>query len=198
MDRYEKTARNLLKLAGIKINGDRPFDIKVNDKRFYKRALTQREIGFGESYMDGWWTSDKLDEMIYRLLSANIREKLTVTPTLVKSALIGTIVNQQKLTKAYKNAAAHYNIGNDLYELMLDKRMIYSCGFWDKAKNLDEAQEAKLDRICKKLYLKPGMSLLDIGCGWGGFAEYAAKNYGVKVTGISPAIEQVELAKKEN
>lgn len=196
MSDAKNTVEQLLGLAGIKINGQRPFDIQVHDERFYKKALTQREIGIGETYMDGWWSSRQLDETIAHLLAVNIQKDLPLTPSLVTTVAIGYMFNRQKLSRAYKNAAAHYNIGNDLYALMLDKRMIYSCGFWQHAKTLGQAQEDKLERVCKKLKLKPGMTLLDIGCGWGGFAEYAAKNYKVKVTGISPASEQVELAKK--
>jgi cyclopropane-fatty-acyl-phospholipid synthase len=196
MSKEKETIIKLLRAANIKINGNAPCDIQVHDERFYKKALSQRELGIGEAYMDGWWSSKQVDETVAKLLATNVRESLGITPTLLKTVLLGTIANQQKGQKAYKNASAHYDIGNDLYNLMLDKRMIYSCGFWQHAKTLDEAQEAKLDRICKKLYLKRGMTLLDIGCGWGGFAEYAAENYGVTVTGISPAIEQVSLAKE--
>lgn len=196
MTKEKATVIKLLSAANIQVDGSKPFDIQVHDDRFYKKALSQRELGIGEAYMDGWWSSKQLDETIARLLSVNIRESLPITPVLIKSVVVGAVANQQKQTRAYKNASAHYDIGNDLYSLMLGKRMIYSCGFWEKAKNLDQAQEAKLDRICKKLYLKKGMTLLDIGCGWGGFSEFAAKNYGVKVTGISPAIEQVKLAKE--
>jgi cyclopropane-fatty-acyl-phospholipid synthase len=191
-----KIIEQLLQDADVKLNGTRPFDIQVVDDRFYARVVSQRELGIGEAYMDGWWTSRQLDETTARLLAVNIRQKLPITPALVWSFIVSRIANQQKINRAYKNAAAHYTIGNDLYERMLGKRMIYSCGFWQNAKNLDEAQEAKLDRICKKLYLQSGMTLLDIGCGWGGFAEFAAKNYGAKVTGVSPVIEQVEVAKK--
>ena len=103
-------------------------------------------------------------------------------------------MNLQKKSKAYKIGRRHYDIGNDLFTLMLDKRMIYSCGYWKDAKNLDQAQTAKLDLICKKIGLEPGMSVLDIGCGWGGFAKYAAEKYNVNVVGITISKEQAELA----
>jgi cyclopropane-fatty-acyl-phospholipid synthase len=196
MKNAKQTAEQLLGLADIKINGSRPFDIQVHDERFYKRALSQGELGIGEAYMDEWWSSKHLDETVARMLATDVRGKIPMTPSLAKLVITSTIANHQSSGKAYKNAAAHYNVGNDLYSLMLGERMIYSCGFWQNAKTLDEAQDAKLDRICQKLSLKPGMALLDIGCGWGGFAEFAAKNYGVEVTGISPASEQVELAKE--
>ncbi|HSX45781.1 MAG TPA: cyclopropane fatty acyl phospholipid synthase [Candidatus Saccharimonadia bacterium] len=196
MDKARETVERLLKPADVKINGKRPWDIQVHDERVYKRVMSQGELGAGESYMDGWWSAKQLDETIARLLLSDIRKHLPITPSLIKTVAIGVLKNNQRLNKASKNAVAHYSIGNDLYEAMLDKNMIYSCGFWQDAKNLDEAQIAKLDRICQKLQLKKGMTVLDIGCGWGGFAEYAAKNYGVKVTGITPVKEQVDLAKQ--
>lgn len=187
---------SLLAMADIKINGRRPFDIQVHNDRFYRKVLAERELGLGEAYMDGWWDSKQLDEFINKILSAGLKDKIKITPSIVKTFLVSYFVNRQTQLRAKKNAAFHYNIGNDLYERMLGKRMVYSCAYWNGAKNLDQAQEAKLDLICRKLQLKRGLTLLDIGCGWGGFAEFAAKNYGVKVTGITPAEEQVKLAEK--
>jgi cyclopropane-fatty-acyl-phospholipid synthase len=196
MSSAKKVVQNLLSLADIEVNGSRPFDIQVHDERFYKSILTQRELGMGESYIDGWWTTKRLDEVVERLLSAGVREKLKITPQLATVVAWSVIKNKQTVSKARRNAEHHYNIGNDLYEQMLGKRMIYSCAYWKNATNLDDAQEAKLDLICQKLQLKSGMTLLDIGCGWGGFSEYAARKYKVSVTGITPAREQFELAQK--
>lgn len=192
----KQTVKKLLKLADVEVDGRRAFDIKVNDERAYDSVLRQGSLGLGESYMDGWWDAKQVDQFICRVLSANLRDKAKITPSMAVNFAAGYVMNRQSVKRARRNAAHHYNIGNDLYELMLDKRMIYSCGYWKDAKTLDEAQTAKLDLICRKLHLKKGMKLLDIGCGWGGFAEYAAKEYGVEVTGISPAAEQVKLAKK--
>ncbi|HEX4774043.1 MAG TPA: cyclopropane fatty acyl phospholipid synthase [Candidatus Saccharimonadales bacterium] len=196
MSDSKSTVEQLLKLGDVKINGQRAWDIQVRDERFYKRVLSQGDLGVGESYTDGWWSSNQLDETIARLMATDIRANLHISPALIKTIAVGYIFNRQRLKRAYKNASTHYSVGNDLYSLMLDKRMIYSCGFWQNVKNLDEAQEAKLERICQKLQLKKGMTLLDIGCGWGGFAEYAARNYGVKVSGVSPVKEQVEVARE--
>src|SRR5476651_984100 len=154
MNKTQATVEQLLAAGNIKINGSKPYDIKVHDERFYKKALTGRELGIGEAYMDGWWTSGQLDETVARLLSVDIREKLPITPVIVKSVLVGAVANRQKLGQAQKNASAHYNIGNDLYEKMLDKRLLYTCAYWEKAKTLDEAQEAKIERVCQKLHLK--------------------------------------------
>jgi cyclopropane-fatty-acyl-phospholipid synthase len=192
----KKTVGYLLSLADIKLDGRRSFDIKVNDERLYSRILRQGELGLGESYMDGWWDVRRLDELISRVLAANLRQKVKINPALARSFALAFILNRQNVKRARRNAAHHYDIGNDLYERMLDKRMVYSCGYWQTATTLDEAQTAKLDLVCRKLHLKKGMKLLDIGCGWGGFAEYAAKHYGAIVTGISPAAEQVKLAKQ--
>lgn len=195
-----KSPRDILEplftAADIEINGSRPYDIQVHDERFYKRALSQRELGIGEAYMDGWWSSAQLDETVARLLAVDVREALPISLALLRTAIASMLVNRQSRNKAYDNASAHYDIGNDLYKRMLDKRMVYSCGFWEDATTLDQAQTAKLDRVCKKLHLEKGMTLLDIGCGWGGFSKFAAENYGVIVTGISPAIEQVNLARE--
>lgn len=191
----KQTVEDILALADVKVGGRRPFDIKVHDQRFYKRVLAQRTLGLGESYMDGWWDVRRLDELIARLAGAGVRDKLKVTPGMVRTVAATTLFNRQNLGRAKRNAEHHYDIGNDLYKRMLDKRMIYSCAYWKSAKTLDAAQTAKLDLVCRKLQLKKGMTLLDIGCGWGGFSEYAAREYGVRVTGVTPAGEQVRMAK---
>ena len=106
------------------------------------------------------------------------------------------MVNLQKPSRAFQIGRHHYDIGNDLFSRMLDRRMIYSCGYWKNATTLDEAQEAKLDLVCRKLGLCPGMRVLDIGCGWGGTARFAAERYGVAVVGITVSEKQVQLAQE--
>ena len=101
----------------------------------------------------------------------------------------------QSKRRAFEVGEKHYDTGNDLFEAMLDKEMNYTCGYWHESDNLDDAQRAKLDLTCRKLHLKPGMKVLDIGCGWGAFARHAAKNYGVSVVGVTVSKEQVELAR---
>lgn len=196
MSGAKKTIENLLALADIKIDGPKAHDIQVHDNRFYGKVLRAQTLGLGESYMDGWWDCPSIDSLIAKLYAAKVRDNVAINPTLVVFGLAGKVVNYQTAAKARRNASAHYDIGNELYARMLDKRMIYSCAYWKETTSLYEAQEAKLDLICRKLHLKPGMSLLDIGCGWGGFAEYAAKKYGVTVTGVTPAAEQVTLARE--
>lgn len=194
MNSAERRVKELLKMAGINIGGSNPQDINVYDKRFYSRVIRYRELGLGESYMDGWWDCKNIDQLIARLLSINIRQQVKVSPLLLLAALPAQF-KTQSIKGARQNAKHHYNIGNDLYQRMLGSRMIYSCAYWQGAKNLDQAQDNKLDLICRKLELKRGMRVLDIGCGWGGFAKFAATKYSVNVTGITPASEQVKLAR---
>ena len=186
--------KQLLAQADVKIGGSRPQDIVVHDERLYNRVVRYRELGLGEAYMDGWWDCKRIDKLVANVLTTDLRSSLKLSPSIILAAAPG-LINQQTLQRARANAEHHYNIGNDLYERMLDKRMIYSCGYWQNARTLDEAQEHKLDLICRKLQLKKGMTILDIGCGWGGFAEFAARKYGAVVTGISPAAEQVKIAR---
>ena len=185
---------SLLDRAGVPLNGPEPWSLHVHDERLWDRIFRDRELGMGESYMDGWWSCERLDELLTRVLESDVQSGLKVTPKLLAHVAASRLINRQSLRRAGDNARAHYDIGNDLYETMLDKRMVYSCGYWQTATDLDSAQEAKLDLICRKLHLEPGMRLLDIGCGWGGLAQYAAEHYGAHVVGISPAGEQVKVA----
>ncbi|GJM37198.1 MAG: cyclopropane-fatty-acyl-phospholipid synthase [Acidimicrobiales bacterium] len=192
----ESVGRTILARAGVTVGGDAPHDIAVHDERFYDRALSDRELGLGESYQEGWWDANELDEFLTVVQTADLRSLVKPNLGMARAALGARVRNQQSKRRAAANAQAHYDIGNDLYERMLDKRMIYSCGYWREATDLDTAQEAKLDLICRKLGLERGMRLLDIGCGWGGFAQFAAERYDVHVTGISPAREQVAVARE--
>jgi len=187
---------SLLIPADIRLNGDRPWDIQVHDSRLYKRVMREGSLGFAKAYMDGWWDCQHLDELFTRLVSAEINQKIAGLwrLKLVFRALAYRLINFQSIQRAFMVGERHYDIGNDLYVKMLDPHMMYSCGYWAEAKTLAQAQEAKMDLICRKLKLQPGMKLLDIGCGWGGMAAYAAKHYGVEVMGITISQEQQKLA----
>ncbi len=186
----------LLERAGVPIDGAERWSVRVHDERLWQRLVGQRELGMGESYVDGWWDADHLDEAVVRVLEANIRDAIRPRPKLLATAAKSVIQNRQTVRRAHRNAHHHYDIGNDLYAAMLDTRMVYSCGYWPRTDDLDAAQEAKLDLICRKLHLEPGMRLLDIGCGWGAFVEFATERYGVRAVGISPAARQVEFARE--
>jgi len=195
-NKFKKVTEKILSLAGIELNGKNPWDIKVHNENFYKRVLAGGSLALGESYMDGWWDCKKLDEFFYRILRADIKKSVRGMKYLMLIALKSRIINLQSESRAYKIGKHHYDLGNELYQSMLDKRMVYTCGYWKEARNLEQAQEAKLDLVCKKIGLKKGMKVLDIGCGWGSFAKYAAEKYKVKVVGITVSKEQVELGKK--
>jgi cyclopropane-fatty-acyl-phospholipid synthase len=155
--------------------------------------MTRGTLALGEAYMDGWWDSPEVDQFLYRLIRADVQSKVKIDLALLVSTARGALVNMQRL-RATEVGEKHYDIGNDLYRLMLDPRMIYSCGYWKNANSLVEAQEAKLDLICRKLGLEPGMRILDIGSGWGGFLKFAAERYGVEGLGITISKEQAAFA----
>jgi len=186
---------SLLKEADIKIDGNRPWDIKVHNEDLYRRVAASGNLGFGEAYMDGWWDCDQVDELIYRIIKHDLPGKAWHG---ISFSLIFHVLTHWKpaghKNKAFEIGEHHYNLGNDLFKLMLDKRMVYTCGYWKNVNNLDEAQDAKLDLVCRKIGLKPGMKVLDIGGGWGSFAKFAAEKYGAHVVNISVSKEQVDLA----
>ncbi|GBD87499.1 cyclopropane-fatty-acyl-phospholipid synthase [bacterium BMS3Abin03] len=195
-NRLKNTVQEILDFAEIEINGKHPWDIQVHNNQFYKRVLTEAELGLGESYMDGWWDCQKIDEMIDRVLRSKLDEKIKRKPSILFQLLLARIFNLQSKHRAFIIGEKHYDLGNNLFQLMLDKRMNYSSAYWKNAKTLDEAQENKLELICKKLYLEPGMRVLDIGCGWGAFGKYAAEKYGIEVVGLTVSKEQVALGKE--
>ena len=192
----ESLARKLLSLAGITINGNQPYDIKVHNEALFKRVLNEEALGLGESYMDGWWDCESLDQFVDKISRAKLEEKVKGNLKMQWHVLRSKLFNLQKHSRAYQVGQQHYDLGNDLYKAMLDKRMNYSCAYWKNAANLDDAQEAKLELICQKLGLKPGMTVLDLGCGYGSFAKYAAEKYGVQVTGVNVSKQQVELGRE--
>jgi cyclopropane-fatty-acyl-phospholipid synthase len=192
--RSRQIVTQLLSECGVRINGDAPYDIHVSNEDFYSRALLNGSLGLGESYMDGWWDTPDLEGFMYRLLSARIEQRVWTWRT-VAAACIASVFNLQKRARAFQIAERHYDIGNDLYECMLDRRMIYSCGYWESATTLEEAQEAKLNLVFTKLGLKPGQRVLDIGCGWGGALKFAADRYGIEGVGITVSQEQAEYAR---
>ncbi len=194
-DKYKELAGEILELAGVKINGSSPWDIQVHNNEFYKRAVTEGELGIGEAYMDGWWDSEKIDELIFRILAARLDEKIKRKFSISVKLLTALLFNLQSRHRAFIVGEKHYDLGNDLFINMLDKRMNYSCAYWKDAGTLDKAQEDKLELICRKLYLEPGMHVLDIGCGWGAFGKYAAERYNVEVTGITVSKKQAELGR---
>jgi cyclopropane-fatty-acyl-phospholipid synthase len=189
-----QAAQDFLAPADVRIDGDREWDISVVNPEFFTRVLSGGSLALGESYMDGWWYCGSLDQFFYKILRAELENHISFTWGLAWSYIKSKLLNLQAPSRAYTVGEVHYDIGNDLYRNMLDKRMIYSCGYWEKANTLDKAQEAKLELICRKTGLRKGMRVLDIGCGWGGFVKYAAEKYGVEAVGITISQEQAKLA----
>jgi cyclopropane-fatty-acyl-phospholipid synthase len=193
-----KALRELVALAGVRFNGDAPWDIRVHNPELYRRVLTQGTLGFGEAYMDGLWDADALDQLFHRLLSVDLDEKLIglARIRIGLEALRQRLFNLQTSERAFQVGEQHYDAGNDIFEAMLDPTMSYSCAYWAQAADLDQAQHDKLDLICRKLELQPGEKLLEIGCGWGGLAHHAASHYGVEVLGVTVSREQQQLARE--
>ncbi len=183
----------LFGMADVRVNGSRPWDIQVNRDDFFYRVLGCGSLGLGESYMAGWWECEALDQFFAKILQAGLADKACCLKNLA-GCLLARVYNYQKKSRAFEVGTRHYDLGNDLYRIMLDSRMIYSCAYWRHADTLEEAQEAKLDLVCRKLQLEPGMRLLDIGCGWGGMARWAAEHYGVSVVGVTVSRQQARLA----
>ncbi len=195
MMNFKPKMQELLDLAGIKINGNNPWDIKVHNPKLYTQVLSRGNLGIGEAYMAGWWDCEKLDEFFNKVLKVKLGQKIRPFG-LIFYFLKARLFNLQSISKSKKVAEEHYDLGNDFYKDMLDKRMQYTCALWDDAKNLEEAQEKKLDLICRKLKLKKGEEVIELGGGWGGFAKYAAENYGCNVTIYNISKEQVKYTKE--
>jgi cyclopropane-fatty-acyl-phospholipid synthase len=192
----ERLVRRLLEKAGIDVDGGAPHDIIVHDRRVYARVLRDGSLGLGEAYVEGWWDSQAVDETLTRILRARLADWAGTSWLQTASVLSTKIVNLQSRRRAPQVAEQHYDIGNDLYRAMLDRRLVYTCAYWNGAQDLEEAQEAKLDLVCRKLGLDAGMRLLDLGCGFGGLARYAAEKYGARVTGLTLSKRQVDLGRE--
>jgi len=185
----------LLAAADVAVNGGRPWDIQVYHPQTFNRFLAQGSLGIGDSYIEGWWDCEALDRLAERVLRADVLSRLPLSGTAF-AMMRARLLNLQSRRRAFQIAEAHYNLGNDLFEAMLDRRMTYTCAYWNGADTLDDAQERKLDLVCRKIALEPGMRVLDIGCGWGAFAKFAAERYGVEVVGISVSQEQIDLGRR--
>ncbi len=187
--------RDVLATADITIDGERPWDLRVKEPRAYERILRDGSIGFGEAFMDGWLDCERMDEFAYRAYRADLARRLE-TRTALFEALKVRINPFGSRSRSFEIGEKHYDTGNDLFEIMLDGYLVYSCGYSLRARTLDSAQLDKLELICRKLQLEPGMRVLDIGCGFGGLARYAAERHGVSVVGITVSTQQIELGKR--
>jgi cyclopropane-fatty-acyl-phospholipid synthase len=190
--RAGELCRELLAGADVIVGGDRPWDVQVHDERLWGRLLRDGTLGAGEAYVEGWWDVPAVDQFVDKAQRANLADALRDNWMIVPYLLRARVMNRQSLRRSFGSAQHHYDVGNDLYEKMLDERMLYTCAYWPGATTLEEAQEAKLDLVCRKVGLQPGMRVLDLGCGWGGFSAFAAERYRCNVTSYTVSREQVK------
>lgn len=181
--------------CGLTPNGTHQADPQIHRQEFFPRVLARGSLGLGESYMEGWWSVKDLDGFLCRLLERRLADSVRTLADLL-AHLKARFLDLQSGRRAYAIGERHYDLGNDLFSVMLGRRLVYSCGYWRDATNLDAAQEAKLDLVCRKLRLRPGMRVLDIGCGWGEALKYAAERYGVSGVGITVSREQADYARE--
>ena len=173
-----------LSAAGIRIDGPDTWDLQVLDNRFYDHVLAKGTLGFGESYMQGWWECAAIDQLIDRALSRGLKERATrlqARLTLLRLRLF----NLQAVGTSQRVAQVHYDLGNELFARMLGPTMTYSCAYWPAAATLDEAQDAKHELICNKLGLEQHHRLLDIGCGWGRLLAHAHERTKCRGRGVT-------------
>ncbi len=195
--REARLVQTLLAEVGVALNGSNPWDIRINDERMFARVLSEKNLGLGESYMDGWWDCDRIDDLICRILRGNLKEKLWGNFRLLIPYVLARLSNRQSRKRAYEVAQTHYDLDNQLFMSFLDPYNQYSCAYFETGKeDLTQAQRKKMQLVCRKLELTADDHLLDIGFGWGGLARYAAENYGCAVTGVNISREQIAFAKE--
>lgn len=190
----ESVIKEMLAKVDVQINGSRPPDIQIHDNRLFSRVIRQGSLGLGEAYMEGWWDCEALDQFFYRVIHGQLEKHFRLNLPVLLGIAAYCLRNLQSVARARMVAVGHYDFGNDVFEAMLDSGMQYSCGYWKGAENLEQAQQNKMELICRKLGLQPGMRVLDIGCGWGGLGRYMAGHYGVHVTGITVSKAQASYA----
>lgn len=196
-------ARLLLTRAFQKIGVEPGADMVVHDNRFYDRVLKDHTIGFGEAYVEGWWDAPDLTVLFRKLIDGvpQLRKHLKLNLHILAYNWLDGWLNRQLRARALRDVQFHYDIGNELYEVMLDPNMVYTCAYFkDPAWTLERAQVEKIDLVYQKLHVPEHkgapLRVLDIGCGWGYGLIHGASNYGISGVGISLAKEQIELANR--
>lgn len=192
----KKIVSELAQSAGVTLNGNQPWDIQIHNEQFYDSILHGNTLALGEAYMNKWWDCASLDNLFEKLIHAGLEQKIKKDPRLLFKIAFAKLINLQTKNRAFEVGEKHYDLSNLLFQKMLDSRMNYTCAYWNTATTLEEAQLAKLELVCKKIQLQPGMRVLDIGCGWGAFAKYAAEKYGVNVVGVTISKQQIALAQQ--
>lgn len=194
MNKDKQIIESLLGSTSITLNGSNACDPQIHNDSFYARVLREGSLGLGESYVEGWWDCEALDEFFYRVLAVDWGILSKHTWKFVFDFGLNKILHAGAKSRGVETGARHYDIGNDLFRAMLDKRLTYTCGYWKNAQDLNAAQEAKLDLVCQKLGLEREQKILDIGSGWGSFIGYAAERYEVTAIGVTVSRQQRVLA----
>ena len=197
MSKIEKKVTQTLAKADIQIGGNRPWDIQVKNKKFFSKIIWDGSLGLGESYVNKYFECDQVDVFCYKILKNKLQQQ-TYNKNNYTRILTNLFINFQSLKNAVQVAKKHYDIEVKIFKNFLDKRMIYSCGYWKNTNSLNKAQENKLDLIATKLQFQKGMRILDIGCGWGGAAKYLVTKYKVDITGITISKQQYQHAIEYN
>lgn len=183
-----------LEKADIRIGGDRPWDIKIYDPNFLSQVLIKGSLAIGEGYVDKKWDVERLDEAFYRLFKAHLDGGIAAGFPQLIQRIKRMLINPQSKGRAFQVGEEHYDLDIDVFKKMLDKRLTYSCAYFKEGDDLNMAQEHKLELIAKKIGLEPGMTVLDVGSGFGSFSIYAAERYGAVCTGITVSKSQLEEA----
>lgn len=196
VNNWERLVRSLLKDTGIELNGPNPWDITVKDNRLYRRVVLMGTLGFAEAYIDGWWDSSQMDELLFRAFRAQLDQKVRKSWPMILHTLQSSLFNLQKVSRARQVADEHFDLSNRFFQYMLGSSMAYTCAYWQDANTLDEAQFKKYDLICRKTRLQKGENILELGGGWGGFAKFVAEKYGCNVVVVNVAPRQCEFARE--
>jgi cyclopropane-fatty-acyl-phospholipid synthase len=191
----ERSVRAVLERCDVRVGGGRPWDLRVHDRALYRRLAVNPSFELGETYMDGLWDCDAIDELMARLVAGGVTAQADGARFALRSAL-ARVWNRQSRGRAGQVAAAHYDVGVDVFEAMLDGSMTYTCAVWEPGDDLAAAQARKLRAVCEGLDLRRGERLLDVGCGFGGLAAYAAERHGVEVLAISNSRDHVRVARE--
>jgi len=184
---------------GSPANGPRFARVTVTGKDFFRRIARRGRVGFGEAYQAGDWTADDLPAFleILALTAEDVRRRPPASLVPAAIAKRPRLPNPADLVRARRDVRYHYDLGNDLYEAFLDPSMTYSCAYFEhEGQSLEDAQQAKYRRLCEKLRIGPEHHVLEVGCGWGGFAMHAARERGCRVTGITLSTEQAAEARR--
>jgi cyclopropane-fatty-acyl-phospholipid synthase len=196
MFRERYVLEQLFATTGITINGNSPWDMHVRDERIFPRLLQDKSLGLGESYMEGWWDCRQLDEFFCKILTAGLERKIKDSFKFLVPVLSAMLFNMQSKIRSRAVAERHYDLDDELFMSFLDPYNQYSCAYFDGTEDLNEAQLKKMDMICRKINLSKDDNVLDIGCGWGGFAKFMAGRYGCKVTAVNISEKQINYARE--